>query len=104
MAHEETRSESKKASAHPGGKGNGSSRRASADEVLEAMANEAAEPSRPSSSFGRAIRDVFLVAALLGGGTYLYYNHVTVKEKVLKLAVEAADKMEKDDLRALRQA
>lgn len=103
MAQEETRSEARSAptnAAHP--KGNGAGRHATPDELLEAMANE--EPVKPKSSLGRALRDVFIVAALLAGGTYFYYNHVTLKEQTNKLAVEAADRAEKDDLKSLKDA
>jgi FkbM family methyltransferase len=47
---------------------------------------------------------VILVAALLAGGTYLYYAHVTRKEAIQKLAVSAIDKMKKDDVVSLRAA
>ncbi|MFO0723172.1 MAG: hypothetical protein U1E65_05280 [Myxococcota bacterium] len=87
-----------------GQKTNGTPRNASADELLEAMANEAAEPKEQRSSLGRAMRDVVIVAALLSGGTYVYYNHITTKEKTTKLAQEASDKLEKDDLKSLKEA
>lgn len=107
MAHEETRSETRSAPTNAAAstqKGNGAGRHTSPDELLDALANEASQPAKPGSSLGRALRDVVIVAALLGGGTYLYYNHVTLKEKVTKLAVDAADKMEKDDLASLKEA
>ena len=85
--------------AKEGAKTNGTPRNASAEELLEAMANEAAEPARERSTLGRAMRDIVIVAALLTGGTYVYYNHITTKEKTTKLAQEASDKLEKDDLK-----
>lgn len=78
--------------------------RAHADDVLEALANEQVDAPPPRSSFGKAIRDVVILGALLAGGIYLYYNHITVKEKVGKLALQASDRMEKDDLKALKDA
>ncbi len=90
--------------AKEGAKTNGTPRNASAEELLEAMANEAAEPARERSTLGRAMRDIVIVAALLTGGTYVYYNHITTKEKTTKLAQEASDKLEKDDLKSLKEA
>jgi tetratricopeptide (TPR) repeat protein len=75
-----------------------------ADALLEALANEAVEPPKPRSSLGRALRDVLIVGALLGGGLFLYRNNVTIRDKVQKIAVTASEKMQKDDLKSLREA
>lgn len=75
-----------------------------ADALLEALANEAVEPPKPRSSLGRALRDVIIVGALLGGGLFLYRNNVTIRDKVQKIAVTASEKMQKDDLKSLREA
>lgn len=101
MSQEEVRSP-RSNEPHKRGAKNGTSREA--DAVLERMAEEAAAPTKPSSSLARALRDVILVAALLGGGTFFYYRHVTTREAVSKIAMEAADKMEKDDLASLKAA
>jgi tetratricopeptide (TPR) repeat protein len=88
-----------------GAAGHGHAAPSAADALLEKMANEMADgPAKPQTSFGRAMRDILIVAVLLGGGTYFYYNSVTVKEKVQKLAQEASDKLERDDLKSLREA
>jgi len=85
-------------------KANGAPKNASAEAILEAMANADAEPPKVRASFGKTIRDVVIVAALLGGGLFFYRNQVTTKEAVQKIAVTAGDKMEKDDLKSLREA
>jgi tetratricopeptide (TPR) repeat protein len=88
--------------ASKGPKPNGAAK--SADALLEAMANEAVEPPKPKSSLGRALRDVVIVAALLGGGLFLYRNNVTIRDKVQKIAVVAVEKAGKDDLKSLKEA
>lgn len=75
-----------------------------ADALLEAMANDLVEPPKPRTSWARALRDVVIVAALLGGGLFLYRNNVTIREKVEKVAVTATEKLQKDDLKSLRDA
>ncbi|MBI2378571.1 MAG: hypothetical protein HYV07_31520 [Deltaproteobacteria bacterium] len=82
---------------------NGSNRPATGSEVLEALANEDAPPKK-RVSFGAAVRDIVLVAGLLAGGTYFYYDHVVTKEKVAKIAQEASDFLRKDDLASLKKA
>lgn len=85
-------------------KSNGSKGHASGDDVLEAMANEAIAPDKPATSFKHVVRDVAIVGALLAGGVYLYYTNVTTRQKVVEIAVKAADRLEKDDLAALKDA
>ncbi|MBK6686193.1 MAG: hypothetical protein IPG45_17100 [Deltaproteobacteria bacterium] len=57
-----------------------------------------------STSFGRFIRDVGLIALLLGGGVFAYRNHVTTKEQVDEITLKARDKMKKNDLPSLQEA
>ncbi len=85
-----------------GPKPNGTAK--SAEALLEAMANETAEPPKPRSSLARALRDVIIVGALLGGGLFLYRNNVTIRDSVQKIAVTATQKVQKDDLKSLREA
>ncbi|MBI4817553.1 MAG: hypothetical protein HY791_14930 [Deltaproteobacteria bacterium] len=82
---------------------NGSDRPATGAEVLDALANQE-EPHKKRVSFGAAVRDITLVAGLLAGGTYFYYNHVVTKEQVAKIAREATDYLRKDDLPSLKKA
>lgn len=57
-----------------------------------------------STSFARFIRDVGLIALLLGGGVFAYRNHVTTKEQVDEITLKARDKMKKNDLGSLKEA
>ena len=106
MSQEETKSREAggDAAARSKSKPNGTDRGATGDELLEALAAQALEHPEPTSSVWRAMRDIVLVTALLSGGVYFYYGHVTTKEAVNKLAVAANDRLEKDDLRSLRNA
>jgi tetratricopeptide (TPR) repeat protein len=58
---------------------------------------------RPTS-FARFLRDVIIIAVLLGGGMYAYRKHIVTKEETGKLALAAIDKLAKDDLVSLKQA
>ncbi len=98
MTSEQVRSETHKKS------DNGASGPASAAAILERMENETFEPKRERGGFGKTIRDVVIVTALLAGGTYLYYTNVTTRQAVNALVTEASQDIEKDDIPALNRA
>lgn len=98
MTSEQVRSEPQKKS------NNGAAGPASAADILQRMENETFEPKREGGGIGKTLRDVFIVTALLAGGTYLYYTNVTTKQAVNALVVEASQDLEKDDIPALQRA
>jgi tetratricopeptide (TPR) repeat protein len=75
---------------------------AASPDALDAGGDET--PTRAPTSFARFLRDVLIVAVLLGGGAYTYRNHVLTKDEVAKLSMKAIDKSEKDDLASLKEA
>lgn len=63
------------------------------------------EPSQPPrQGFGRFLRDVLIVSALIGGALWFYQSSVTTREQVEKLADSAIRDMKKNDLQALQRA
>lgn len=70
----------------------------SADALVEDEA-----PQR-STSFVRFLIDVVIIGALLAGGVFFYNKHVTTKNAVAKLSVQARDKLKKDDVASLKEA
>lgn len=105
MSEKETKSADKGAkNTRAKSKPNGTSRKATGDELLEAIEAESWESVKPRTSSLAAFRDIILVGGLLAVGAWFYYQHVTVKAEVAKLVVRAADFMEKDDIVQLKKA
>jgi tetratricopeptide (TPR) repeat protein len=71
---------------------------------IDALADDPEVGRRKPTSFARFVRDVVIIGALLGGGMYLYRKNVVTKAEVATLSMEAADKLEKDDLQSLKEA
>lgn len=72
-------------------------------DAVDLGADDVGAPKR-ETSFARFARDVIIVAALLGGGAFLYWKNQTTKQEVAKISLEANDKLEKDDLDSLKAA
>lgn len=75
-----------------------------AGDASDAIAGDEPQIARRPTSFARFLRDVLIIGALLGGGMFYYRKHIVTKDQVAKLSVEAADKLEKDDLASLKEA
>ncbi len=56
------------------------------------------------TSFVGFLLPVVIVAALLGGGLFVYRNHVETKAQVAEISKKARDKLKKHDYESLKQA
>lgn len=74
------------------------------DARAAAGADDDVIPQRRQTSFARFMRDILIIAVLLGGGMYAYRKHIMTKEQVGGLSLQAGDKLSKDDLQSLKEA
>lgn len=62
------------------------------------------EGSKPKASFGKFLRDVLIVAIVGGGALYWYMGFTQTQEQIAELTVEARRKMNRHDLKALKES
>lgn len=66
--------------------------------------NENDAGPRPGTSFQKFLRDILIIAVLLGGGMFAYHRHVGNEKRLKDLDRQATEKQVKEDLGSLREA